>query len=246
MLHRSEPLGEAHAAVSDRWGGVSTGRHAELNLADHVGDDPQHVAENRGRLASVLGLAPGSVAFMTQIHGCEVAVVDGPPTPGRPPPQADALVTRAQGVALAVLVADCVPVLLAGPSPAGPVVAAAHAGRRGVALGVVAATVETMAVLGARPDRVSALVGPAVCAQCYEVPGAMAQEFLASVPSARATSRTGTPALDLPAAVTAQLHTAGVGDVAVDPTCTAQDPSLYSHRRDAVTGRFAGVVWTAG
>ena len=111
---------------------------------------------------------------------------------------------------------------------------------------MVAATVKTMAGLGAPPERMSALVGPAVCAQCYEVPAAMAQAFLASVPSARATSRTGTPALDLPAAVTAQLHTAGVRDVVVDPTCTAQDPSLYSHRRDAVTGRFAGVVWTAG
>ena len=250
MLHRSGPLGEARIAVSDRWGGVSTEPYAELNLAEHVADDRLRVTENRRRLASALGLAPGSVAFMTQVHGREVAVVDGPPSPRgiglRPVPQADALVTCGHGVALAVLVADCVPVLLAGRSEAGPVLAAAHAGRRGVVLGVVAATVEAMAGLGARPGSMSAMVGPAVCAECYEVPAAMADEVAAAVPSARATSRTGTPALDLPAAVTTQLRDAGVADVVVDPTCTAEDRSLYSHRRDAVTGRFAGVVWTAG
>ena len=247
MLHRTGELGEARIAVSDRWGGVSTGTYAELNLAEHVADDPRHVGENRRRLAAALGLAPGSMTYMTQVHGREVAVVDGPASPTgapRPPPRADALVTTGRGVALTVLVADCVPVLLAGRSEAGTVLAAAHAGRRGVALGVVGATVEAMARLGARPGSVSARVGPAVCARCYEVPAAMADELVAAVPSARATSSTGTPALDLPAAVAAQLQNAGVGDVVVDPTCTAEEPSLYSHRRDAVTGRFAGVVWT--
>lgn len=249
MLHRTGELGEARIAVSDRWGGVSPEPYAELNLAEHVADDPRHVGENRRRLAAALGLAPGSVTFMTQVHGRDVAVVDGraaPPTGApRPPPRADALVTAGQGVALAVLVADCVPVLLVGTSEVGPVLAAAHAGRRGVALGVVAATVEAMARLGARPGSVSARVGPAVCARCYEVPVSMADELVAAVPSARATSSTGTPALDLPGAVAVQLQDAGVTEVEVDRTCTAEDPSLYSHRRDGVTGRFAGVVWTA-
>ena len=247
MLHRTGELGEARIAVSDRWGGVSTEPYAELNLAEHVADDPRHVGENRRRLAAALGLAPGSVTFMTQVHGREVAVVDGRAAPTgapRPHPRADALVTTGRGVALTVLVADCVPVLLAGRSEVGPVLAAAHAGRRGVALGVVGATVEAMARLGAPPGSVSARVGPAVCARCYEVPAAMADELAAAVPSARATSSTGTSALDLPAAVAAQLQDAGVTEVAVDHTCTAEDPSLYSHRRDGVTGRFAGVVWT--
>lgn len=246
MLHRTGELGEAQVAVSDRWGGVSTGPYAGLNLAEHVADDPDHVTENRRRLAAALGLAPGSMAFMTQVHGREVAVVDGRParegTP-RPAPRADALVTAASGVALTVLMADCVPVLLAGRSRTGPVLAAAHAGRRGVALGVVGATVEAMVRLGAPAGSVSARVGPAVCAGCYEVPAAMAGELVAVVPDARATSRRGTPALDLTAAVAAQLRAAGVTEVEVDGTCTAEDPSLFSHRRDAVTGRFAGVVW---
>lgn len=244
MLHRTGSLGEARFAVSDRWGGVSAGPYGELNLGDHVGDDPGAVTENRHLLATAVGLAPDGVSFMSQVHGHLVAVVDRPPSPDRPVPQADALVTRLPGAALAVLVADCVPVLLSAPTPGGTVVGAAHAGRRGVHTGVVAATLEAMSALGARPEQTSALVGPAVCGGCYEVPAALAQEVLAVVPAARATSRAGTPALDLRAAVAAQLRAAGVTEVEVDGACTAEDPSLYSHRRDQVTGRLAGLVWT--
>lgn len=244
MLHRTGSLGGARFALSDRWGGVSAGAYGELNLGDHVGDDPSAVAENRHRLASAVGLAPDRVSFMSQVHGRVVVVVDRLPSPGAPLPAADALVSRRPGAALAVLVADCVPVLLSAPSPRGTVVGAAHAGRRGVHSGIVAATVEAMGALGARPDQTSALVGPAVCGGCYEVPAALADDVLADVPAARATSRRGTPALDLRAAVTAQLGAAGVTDVEVDGSCTAEDPALYSYRRDQVTGRLGGLVWT--
>jgi YfiH family protein len=232
-------------AVSDRWGGASTGPYGELNLAGHVGDDPGSVAENRRRLAAAVGLDPEHVSYMSQVHGPDVAVVDGPPAPGAAVPEVDALVSRAPGAVLAVLVADCVPVLLSAPAPDGTVVAAVHAGRRGVLSGVVAATVAAMRELGAHLEQASAVVGPAVCGRCYEVPAEMADEVVAAVPQARASTRDGSPALDLPAAVAAQLRAAGVLHVQVDGTCTAEDPALYSYRRDAVTGRLAGLVWSA-
>jgi YfiH family protein len=242
MLHRTGRLGGARFLVTDRWGGVSRGPYAELNLGDHVGDETGAVAENRRRLADAAGVAPERLAFMRQVHGADVAVLDRPPAPGDPPPAADALVSASTDLALAVLVADCVPVLLAGPAEAGDVVAVAHAGRRGVRAGVVPATVEAMARLGARPGQLSAYVGPAVCGACYEVPADMQEELAQRHPAARVPTRQGTHGLDLRAAVRAQLAAAGVTDVATDPACTVEDGSLFSHRRDGTSGRFAGVV----
>jgi polyphenol oxidase len=103
--------------------------------------------------------------------------------------------------------------------------------------------VAAMQELGARPSRVVAKVGPAICGRCYEVPAAMQEEVCAVLPEARSTTSTGTPGLDLPAAVVAQLTRAGVETVEVDPWCTAEREDLYSYRRDGVTGRFAGLVW---
>lgn len=246
VLHRTGLLGEAHFAVTDRRGGVSAAPYGELNLGDHVGDDPDAVTENRRRLASAADLRAERVSYMDQVHGNDVAVVDRPPAAGGPLPRVDAIVTRLPGAALAVLVADCVPVLLSARTPRGTVVAAAHAGRRGVQAGVVAATVAAMGGLDARPGQTSVYVGPAVCGRCYEVPAAMAAAMVDHVPSARSTSWAGTAALDLRAAVVSQLEDLGVADIAVDGACTAEDPALYSHRRDGVTGRLAGLVWTDG
>lgn len=239
MLLRSGSMGRARYAVTDRSGGHSRKPYAELNLGDHVGDDPHAVARNR---AALLAELPGvtELAFMNQVHGADVAEVGRPLGPDRP--VADALVTTDQALGLAVLSADCVPVLLATDD--GGVLGVAHAGRRGVRAGVVAATVARMRAVGARPDRMAALVGPAVCGRCYEVPEAMAAEMVAAEPAARATSRSGTPALDLKAAVVAQLVAAGVEAVEVDPGCTVESPELFSHRRATVTGRIASVVWT--
>ena len=179
---------------------------------------------------------------MTQVHGTTVAVVDGPGM-GGPLPEADALVTAAPGLALVVLVADCVPLLLADATAG--VVAVAHAGRRGMAGGIVAATLEAMRSLGARPAATSALVGPAICGRCYEVPAGLQDEVAAIEPAARSTTRTGTAGLDIRAGVVAQLEAAGVASIEVDPTCTAESDRLYSHRRDGVTGRFAGLAMLA-
>lgn len=247
MLRRTGAWAGLRYALTDRLGGTSAAPFDALNLGDHVGDDPASVEANR---AALLAALPGAaaLAFMRQVHGAQVAVV---PVAGAPPaggsgsagvlPQADALVTAEPGLALVVLTADCVPVLLGAPDRS--VVAAVHAGRQGVTAGVVTAAVSAMAGLGVRPEQVAALVGPSVCGACYEVPAEMAAAVCAEVPAARAASRAGTPALDLRAAVVAQLGAAGVERVEVDPACTLESPELFSHRRDRVTGRIAGVVW---
>jgi YfiH family protein len=240
MLRRTGTIAAARYALTDRYGGVSRPPYDALDLGDHVGDDPAAVSENRRLLALELGLDVTDLVLMQQVHGTEVAVVDRAPEPGEPPPVADALVTTRAGLGLVVLVADCVPVLMAARRS--DVVAVAHAGRRGVAAGVVGATVAAMRDLGARPDRIVAVVGPAVCGACYEVPAEMADEVAAVVPSARTTTREGTPGLDLRAGVVAQLVAAGVETVETDAWCTVESPELFSHRRDGVTGRFAGVV----
>jgi YfiH family protein len=243
MLLRAGTLAGARYGFTDRYGGASSPPYGELNLGDHVGDDPAAVAENRHRLAAALELDPGRLLLMAQVHGRHVAVVESVPAAGESWPVADALVTDRPGLGLVVLVADCVPVLLAADGTDGTrVVAVVHAGRRGVESGVVGATVAAMTALGARPEQISAIVGPAVCGACYEVPGELAEQVVAAEPATRATSRTGTAALDLPAGVVAQLRAAGVRSVEVDPSCTAESADLYSYRRDGTTGRFAGVV----
>lgn len=194
------------------------------------------MAANRRLLADALELRPSDVSYINQVHGARVAVVDG--AWDGPAPEADALVTTQPLRALAVLVADCVPVLLADPEAG--VVAVAHAGRPGLAAGVVPAVVEAMRDLGAR--KLIARIGTAVCGRCYEVPADMRAEVASAVPETWAVSRAGTPALDLPGGVVAQLHAVGA-DVQNVATCTMEDELSFSYRRKPVTGRFAGVAW---
>ena len=229
----------ARSVFTGRYGGASGGAFAELNLAEHVGDDARAVAENRRRVAVHAGLDPVRVVWMDQVHGAGVTVVDGPTDV--PLPATDGVVTIALDLAVAVLVADCVPVLLSD-AEAG-VIGDAHAGRAGVEAGVVPAVVTAMVHLGAEPARIRAQLGPAVCGRCYEVPAAMAEAVVAVAPDARSRTRQGNPALDLRAGVRGQLGRAGVGTVVEVGGCTVEDPGLYSYRRDGVTGRFAGLVW---
>jgi len=217
-------------AVTDRSAGVSTGRWAGLNLGAHVDDAPDAVAENRRRLADRLGRP---VVYMDQCHGAEISVVEGVP---ERPPSCDAVVTRSNEVALAVLVADCVPVLLSG---SGGVVAAVHAGRPGLVAGVLPRTLQAMSDLGA--GEVDAVVGPSVCGRCYEVPAAMRDVAAEVQPMSATVSWTGTAAIDVAAGVVAQLRDGGVA-VHWVPGCTRERADLYSYRRDGATGRFAGVV----
>ena len=206
--------------VHRRAGGVSRRPWGSLNLGGHVGDDPADVETNRARVAAAVGVPRERLLFMNQCHGADVHVVHDPgparrrrSTPSSPP-TAD--------LALAVLVADCTPVLLA--DPAAGVVAAAHAGRPGMTSGIVARTVAVMRGLGA--TSITAAVGPSVCGRCYEVPPQMREEAAAVSAVSAAVSWTGTPAVDVAAGVVDQLHAL---DVAVrwvrdapasHPTCT--------------------------
>lgn len=230
--------GPARGAFTTRAGGVSAPPYDSLDLALHVGDDPSDVAGNRLRLASAVGLDPGSLVFAEQVHGRGVAVVDGPAAVAVP--QVDALVTATPGLGLVVLAADCLPVLLADASAG--VVAVAHAGRQGLAAGVLQATVDAMVGLGAVPSSTTAVLGPAVCGGCYEVPADMADAVEVRAPGSRATTRTGSAAVDLTAGGAAVLRSAGLREVHTVGLCTLEEPSLYSFRRDGRTGRHAGLV----
>lgn len=240
MIGRRESVSGAHFAFTDRWGGVSAAPYAELNLGGAVGDDPGAVRTNRELAAHSLGVDPDRVVWMNQVHGADALVVDEPWS-GGPVPETDAIVTARRGLALAVLTADCVPVLLA--DPVAGVVAAAHAGRPGMLAGVVPAAVRAMTGLGADPARIVARTGPAVCGRCYEVPDAMRAEVAAAEPAAHAETSWGTPALDVAAGVAAQLDRLGVRDRERSPVCTLESEDHFSYRRDRTTGRLAGYVW---
>jgi YfiH family protein len=231
--------GRVRRVVTTRAGGRSVGRFARFNLSAGVDDSPAAVAANRARVSRELGVP---VVYLQQVHGIRVAIVDTAPVPGEPDrPDTDAAVTALPGVGLAVLAADCVPVLLADPRAG--VVGAAHAGRVGAAAGVLPAVVDAMVALGARVDAVEVLLGPAVCGGCYEVPAAMAAEVDAALPGSAVRTRAGTPGLDLRAGLHHQLTALGVARIGGDPRCTMEARDLYSHRRDAPTGRQAAITW---
>jgi hypothetical protein len=213
--------------------------YESFNLGDHVGDDPGAVAANRQRLADELGLRPDQLIWMEQVHGRTATVVDGP----RPEAieATDAVVAARPGLAVVALVADCVPILLSDPDAG--VVAAVHAGRVGARVGVLPAALAAMADAGARIDRTEALLGPSVCGECYEVPTAMRDDVDRHLPGSASKTRKGTPGLDLRAALWRQLADAGVARIGVDPRCTVEDRTLFSHRRDGTTGRLAAITW---
>jgi YfiH family protein len=225
--------------VTTRAGGASRAPFERFNLSSGVGDDPAAVAANRRRLAAGVGLPAGSVVWMRQVHGTTAATVGAPPE--HELAEVDAMVTDRPELALAVLAADCVPVLLA--DPVAGVLGAAHAGRVGAADGVLPAALAAMQRLGARPERTEVLLGPAACGACYEVPAAMRASVHAALPGSACVTSKGTPGLDLRAGLRQQLRALGVTRVDTDPRCTVEDRDLYSHRRDGRTGRLAAVTW---
>lgn len=251
LLHRMNLTGAAgrvHMAFTDRLGGYGAAPYGSFNLALHVGDEPSAVAANRSLLSQALGL--DRVSYVHQVHGTAVHVVTDESlaqlTPGAarhtPPVEADAQVTTRHGVGLAILVADCTPVLLAAPREG--VVGAIHAGRRGMVDGVVPATLDSMRALGA--TEIVAAIGPSIGPRHYEVPASMREEVSAVEPVTCSVTKTGTPALDVAAGVAEQLVRAGVSIAHWSDVCTAESPDLFSYRRDGTTGRFAGIVWLTG
>ncbi|MEV5091205.1 peptidoglycan editing factor PgeF [Streptomyces griseoincarnatus] len=240
MIGQRESVSGAHFGFTDRWGGVSAAPYEELNLGGAVGDDPGNVRTNRELAAEALAVDPVRVVWMNQVHGADAVVVDEP-WGDRPVPEVDAIVTARRGLALAVLTADCVPVLLA--DPVAGVAAAAHAGRPGLVAGVVPAAVRAMTGLGADPARIVARTGPAVCGRCYEVPEDMRADVAAVEPAAYAETSWGTPAVDVVAGVHAQLERLGVSGAGRSPVCTRESDDHFSYRRDRTTGRLASYVW---
>jgi purine-nucleoside/S-methyl-5'-thioadenosine phosphorylase / adenosine deaminase len=225
--------------VTTRAGGVSARPYDSFNLGDHVGDDPEAVAANRRRLARDLKLAEDHVVWMEQVHGRTATLVDAPRT--TPAEATDALITAEPGVAVAVLVADCVPILLADPEAG--IVGAVHAGRVGARVGVLPAALEAMKTAGAKIGRVEVLLGPSVCGQCYEVPADMQADVEKHLPGSASRTRAGTPGLDLRAGLWEQLAAIGVAKIGIDPRCTVEDRALFSHRREGTTGRLAALTW---
>jgi len=215
--------------------GSSVGDFSGLNLGGRVGDDPLAVESNRSLVASSFGVQRDRLLFMDQCHGSDVVVVQGPWVAQLP--AADGLVTTSTDVALAVLVADCTPVLLVDREAG--VAAAVHAGRPGMISGIVGRAVEIMTDLGARS--ISAAVGPSVCGRCYEVPEAMREQAADVSPVSAAISWQGTPAIDVAAGVVDQLRARSVA-VQWIAGCSRESPELYSYRRQHRTGRFAGVI----
>jgi YfiH family protein len=209
---------------TDRRGGTSLGVYASLNLALHVGDDPSTVATNR----SVIGNAQ----FMNQVHGDEIVIVDSVTSEI---PTCDGLITTKPNLSLAVMVADCIPLLLVSKES----VAAVHVGRAGLVNRIALKAIHTMRSLGSKD--IHGIVGPSICGHCYEVPYEMQQDVIHDHPRAFATTRKGTPALDLAQGVIAELISAGVSYEA-STVCTFEDEMYFSHRRQNPTGRFAGVV----
>ena len=214
------------------------------NLALHVGDEAAAVLRRRARLEDVAGISPRRFQYMNQVHGNEVSLVVESGTgvellPSPQAPTADALVSF--GGPLAVMVADCIPLVLVGAGSSGPVLSAVHAGRPGLFSGVIPAAVEQMRASGAKGIR--AWLGPSVCGSCYEVPAELRDEVAAVLPSAWSTTSWGTPALDLPGGAASPLGGLGV-PIEYRGPCTLENESLFSYRRDSRCGRFAGLVWT--
>jgi polyphenol oxidase len=213
---------------TNRTGGSSSGAFASLNLGTHVNDELATVLSNRALLANEVG----PVQYMSQVHGNRVAVIEAVTDED---PTADALVTGIPGISVAVLVADCIPLLMYSKHS----VAAVHVGRKGLVNGVALATLEIMREMGA--NEITAIIGPAICGACYEVSQELHDEVATLHPMARSRTLQGTPALNLPAALIAVLGAHGV-KVIDESRCTVENADLYSYRRDGVTGRQVGVI----
>lgn len=250
FLHHIRPGAGVHVAFT----GVDAG-----NLAFHVeaGSGPdggREVTAARHRIEEQMGVRPGRTEYLEQVHSAEVVAADGvgwqdAQTPVR---RADARVSPSGRDPMAVMVADCLPVVFVSRRAAdstgetswqGPT-AVAHVGRRGLLDGVLQATVRELVAAGAgeQPGEIAAWIGPGICGRCYEVPEQMRADAAALRPALASSTAWGTPSLDLPAGAAEILGGLGIRAHRVDH-CTREDERLYSHRRAPGAGRFAGLVW---
>lgn len=227
-------LGGATAVFTDRHGGSSAPPFDSLNLARHVGDDPQHVAANQRAVAQLVDASDAPWILPRHVHGTEVhTAVDGK-TDGL---DGDGVATNHSGVLLVAIGADCAPVAIANDRAC----AAIHAGWRGAVDGVIERGVDAVRALGSGP--VHAIVGPCVCVAHYEFGADLLEELVGRVgPSVRGETANGEPAFDLRAAIRIRLRAADVDDVEVLDVCTVESADHFSYRRDGVTGRHGVVV----
>ncbi|OPK10472.1 MULTISPECIES: peptidoglycan editing factor PgeF [Pseudomonas] len=222
------------ACVTTRAGGVSLAPFDSLNLGDHVDDSPEAVAENRRRLTARFSIQP---AWLQQVHGIAVAHAD----PGLVA-TADASWTATPGIACTAMTADCLPVLFC--DRAGTRVAAAHAGWRGLAAGVLEATLDSLAV---PPADVLAWLGPAIGSQAFEVGPEVRETFVRQLPEAAEafvpSANAGKFMADIYQLARLRLAARGVTAVYGGGFCTVTDPRFFSYRRAPRTGRFASLIW---
>jgi YfiH family protein len=215
-----------------RRGGVSKGIYGSLNCGLGSGDDAENVRQNRVLVAETLGVPHERLLTLYQIHSATAVIVDQPWNSDVA--EADALVTRTPGLAIGALTADCAPVLFCDPEAR--VIAAAHAGWRGALLGIVEATVASMEELGAKPERMVAVIGPTISQRAYEVGSDYVERFMAEEPESSPFFMTddssGEPHFDLAGYVAERLARAGVGTVSDLGLCTYCDETrLFSYRR---------------
>ncbi|MEL5848995.1 MAG: peptidoglycan editing factor PgeF [Candidatus Igneacidithiobacillus chanchocoensis] len=230
-----------HMAVSTRLGGVSQEPWQSLNLGDHVGDQPAAVATNRQRLAAALAL-PAEPLWLRQVHGARIVNWD---SDLEVPPAADGSVARTAGAVLAVLTADCLPVLAC--SQDGQVIAALHAGWRGLAGGILEAGIAAMQV---EPAQILVYLGPAIGPAAFEVGPEVRECFVAQDVGAREAFRPGVGDrywADIYALARLRLQRLGVGAVHGGEHCTVTEAGrFFSYRRDGCTGRMASLIWREG
>jgi len=230
-----------------RRGGASSGIFSGLNCGTGSSDQKDAVLTNRKLVADAMEVAPGRLVSVHQVHSANVLTLDAPPVGARP--KCDAMVTRAPGLALAILTADCQPVLLADPDSG--VVGAAHAGWKGALDGVLGATVDAMVALGAERGAIRAVIGPAISQRAYEVGPELFDRFVAADPAYSRFFASGTGErmmFDLPGFGLARLREAGVGTARWTGHCTYSSPEqFYSYRRathlgEADYGRLISVI----
>jgi YfiH family protein len=240
--------GVRHAFFT-RQGGVSQGLYASLNGGIGSSDRPEHVAENRRRMTARLGVAPDALASLYQVHSPDVVTVERAWAQGERP-KADGMVTNRPGLALGIATADCGPVLFADAD--GGVIGAAHAGWKGAFTGVLETTLARMEDLGARRERIVAVLGPMISAAAYEVGPEFVARFTDADPAHgrffAPSAREGHAMFDLPAFIGARLAAAGIGSFADLGLCTYADPErfysyrLATHRKEPDYGRLISAV----
>ncbi|MEL7345711.1 MAG: peptidoglycan editing factor PgeF [Pseudomonadota bacterium] len=242
----ADELLELRHGFFTRQGGASSGIFAGLNCGRGSSDQAEAVTINRGRVAEAMGVAPDALSTIHQVHSPDVVVVDAPPKPGT---KADGLVTKVPGVVLAILTADCQPVLFAD-ADAG-VIGAAHAGWKGALDGVLEATVDAMVSLGAQRENTTAIIGPSISQKAYEVGPEFFERFYDSDPETAQFFAQGDGdrmMFDLPSFGLSRLRAAGVGTAQWTGHCTYSDPDrFYSyrrsvHRKEADYGRLIAAI----